>query len=203
MKKYETVLLFSLIFALFGSFFADVNIRAEKVRKNTLRLHIIAATDNAYDQQIKLNVRDAILNLSGEIYRDSDSFPKAVSATRENINLLNAISNDTLERLGATYKAQCSVETFYFDTTEYEDFTMPKGEYTALTVRLGQGEGKNWWCVLYPELCIGAADCQYEDADSSCFIQTEKYNIKFKAVEVFEEVKDFFSREEKQVYSHI
>lgn len=203
MKKCELSLVISLMLVLGISFFADVNIRAQAVRHNTLRLHIIAATDDEYDQNLKLSVRDAILNLSGEIYRDASTYEKALQATQENLPLLNAISNDTLEKLGAPYKATCSVEKFYFGTTQYSGFTMPEGEYTALTVRLGEGEGKNWWCVVYPELCIGAADAGYEDDDNTAFIQTDKYNIKFKAVEIYEEVKDFFNEEKPEKYSHI
>ena len=71
-------------------------------------------------------------------------------------------------------------------------FTLPRGEYTALTVRLGRAQGKNWWCVVYPSLCLSAA-AEYSDDESNTFISTDKFNIKFRTVEIWQEIQQYFT----------
>ena len=189
MKKSEISILAGLVLALFISFFADTVSRADSIRAGTLRLHVIANSDSRADQRIKMQVKDTVSRLRNDICAGARDYRQAVDKTRDNLDLLQQRANRKLGQLGADYTASCSVENFYFDTTEYENFTMPRGEYKALTVRLGRAEGKNWWCVVYPGLCASAS-AKYEDEADNTFVETDNFRIKFKAVEIYQ---DFIS----------
>lgn len=205
MNKKEWSVLLSLILTIAIAVFFDINIRAENVRENTLRLHIIANSDEEKDQEIKLAVRDEILKAASEIYRDTDDISSAISATKEKIFLIEFAVERALMRANANYSGRCSVERFYFDTTKYEQFSMPEGEYLALTIRLGEAQGKNWWCVMYPNLCIDSCSKNI-DEDTQQFISTEKSNkieVRFKVVEIYQDIKKSFSKDSAPRYDKI
>ncbi len=202
MKKSEISIIGGLFLALAISFFTDSNFQADSIRKQTLRLHVIAQDDSAYSQQVKTQVKDVMVNTAASLYCRAKNYHEAVQITQDNLDYLQQIADNTLENLGAGYKSQCSIEQFYFDTTEYEDFTMPRGVYTALTVRLGDAQGKNWWCVVYPTLCISTGG-QYEDDDSNTFIETDNFRLKFKTVELWQKMMNLISESEHTTYDKI
>ena len=196
MKKSELSLLMGLVCALAVSYFATATTQAQTIRNETLRLHVIAEDDSPTAQEIKLLVKDEVLKICSEIYCPARNLDDALAITGKNMDYIEKVANHTLQECGADYSAVCTIENFWFDTTEYEDFTMPRGEYTALTVRLGKAQGKNWWCVAYPALCTGGST-KYEDDASNTFIETDSFRLKFKAVELYEKAKAFFSHTEK------
>ncbi len=202
MKKAEYSIILGLFLAIVISFFTDINFQANEIRKNTLRLHVIANDDSAQSQYIKMQVKDIINSVCGKLYCTAENFDQAISLTDKNLSYINKITDNTLKNLGVDYTSICSLEKFYFDTTEYDNFTMPRGYYTALTVRLGEAQGKNWWCVVYPSLCrsIGA---EYKDDNSNTFIETDNFRIKFKAVELWQDFKHFLSGEDIEKYDKI
>lgn len=202
MKKTEYSVIGGLFLAMIISFFTDINFQANEIRENTLRLHVIANDNSAQSQYIKMQVKDTINSVCSQLYCPAESFNQAISITDENLEYINQITDNVLKNLGVDYTSMCSLEKFYFDTTEYGDFTMPRGYYTALTVRLGEAQGKNWWCVVYPSLCrsIGA---EYKDDNSNSFIETDNFRIKFKAVELWQDFKQFVSGEEIEKYDKI
>lgn len=191
MKKSEISILIGLVLALAITFFTDTNAQAENIRKNTLRLHIIANDDSPESQQIKMQVKENINSLCAELYCPAENYRQAVQITNKNLDYIQQSANQVLKTQGVNYTANCSVENFYFNTTEYDGFTMPCGEYTALTIRLGKAQGKNWWCVVYPSLCRGVG-AKYEENDDNTFVETENFRIKFKAVELWESAKNIF-----------
>ena len=201
MKKLEISIIAGLFLALILSFFADVNLQAKEIRNSTLRLHIIAEDDSEISQEIKLKVKDRINGVCSEILFDAENLEDAISKANENMDYIKQVADYELKIQGADYKSQCSIEKFYFDTTEYENFTMPQGYYNALTIRLGKAQGKNWWCVVYPGLCRSAGG-EYKDDKSNTFIETDNFRIKFKAVELWEDFQNLF-HEEIEVYDKI
>lgn len=130
---------------------------AAEVRESTLRLHIRADSDEERDQQLKLLVRDAILEQSGDLFAQSGGKQQALTAARRSLPRIEQIAQDTLRKNGCTKPVKAKVVRMYFDTTDYERFTLPAGEYDALRVEIGSGAGHNWFCVLYPGLCLTAA----------------------------------------------
>ena len=202
MKKSEISIILGLFIALTITFIADNNFQADSIRNQTLRLHIIAQDDSAQSQLVKMQVKDVIVNTAASLYCRAENFDQAVQITEENLDYIQQITDNALHNLGADYTSQCSVEQFYFDTTEYEDFTMPRGRYTALTIRLGDASGKNWWCVVYPSLCI-AAGGQYEDDASNTFIETDNFRIKFKTVELWQKFIKAINKDSSVIYDKI
>ncbi len=201
MKKTDISILAGLIISLVITFAADSNAHASQIRAQTLRLHVIADDDSPAAQETKLMVKNAITGICAELYCPAENYDNAVEITESNLQYIEKIANHTLQQNNAGYTARCSLEKFYFDTTEYTGFTLPRGEYTALTVRLGRAQGKNWWCVVYPALCVSAA-AEYSDDDNNTFITTDKFNIKFRTVEIWQDIQQYFTTA-APLYTHI
>lgn len=194
----ELGVLFGLICAIILSF-SRFEVRCDELRENVLRLHVIANSDSDADQALKLAVRDEILKNSTDIFKDCGDVDSAVLTAESQIETLNQIANSVIQKNGFDYKAAVSVGDSYFDTRVYDDFTLPAGTYKSLIVNLGKGEGKNWWCVVFPCVCVpSAADAQLSDSVSTVAAETAenapKYIIKFKTAEIYEEIKKIFSK---------
>lgn len=200
MNKKEISLLAGLVFTVAFSIVTQQLAEAQTIADNTLRLHIIANSDSEYDQSTKLAVRDKILAMDS-LFAASHSFEQAVENTKNSLTLIEGQINSFLADTGADYTAQCSLQEYYFDTTQYTDFALPQGSYTALTVKLGDAQGKNWWCVLYPALCSSAFG-QAAAQNSSDFILTQKPVARFKVVEMFEDIKNFFTSQQAPHYTN-
>ena len=136
-------------------------------------------------------VKEEILQMENLLSVGSNDFYSALKNVKENLPLIEEKINGSLAAQNAGYSAKCSIERFYFDTTSYTGFALPQGEYTAFTVRLGNAQGKNWWCVLYPALCSqSCGEIVLENSDE--FIKTDKITPRFKVVELYEDVKAYF-----------
>ena len=194
----ELAVLMGLIFTAVMSF-ARFDAACEDLRQNVLRLHIIANSNSAEDQAVKLKVRDSILAQTADIFDGKASLKEAEASAAKNIERLNETAVKTLRENGFNYGAAAEIGNSYFETREYEDFTLPAGNYRSLIIRLGNGEGKNWWCVVFPAVCVPAAgDARLSDstAEVSADIaeHPNKYVMKFKAVEIYEDLKRLLSR---------
>ena len=158
----------------------------ESLQENLTRLHVVAASDREEDQQIKLKVRDAVLeSLSEGLERMSD--PQQAKAYLEAmVPKLQRLVNDTLKSLGVSDQAVVSFCREAFDVRHYESFSLPAGIYDSLKVVIGPGEGHNWWCVAYPQLCLGATTREVETMaaqagipDSARGAITGRYRLRF------------------------
>ena len=130
-KNIETGVLFGLICAVVLSF-ARFEARCDELRQNILRLHIIANSDSDADQSLKLAVRDEILKGSIEIFKECDSVEGAEQTARSQLSSLNDIANKVIKQKGFAYTAEVSLGDSYFNTREYDDFTLPAGIYKSL-----------------------------------------------------------------------
>lgn len=197
-KNIEIGVLFGLICAVVLSF-ARFEARCDELRQNVLRLHIIANSDSDTDQNLKLAVRDEILKNSVDIFKECDDVDSACVAAKAQTQTLQSIANGVIKQNGFDYNAEVSVGDSYFDTREYDDFTLPAGTYKSLIVKLGKAEGKNWWCVVFPCVCVpNAADASLSDSVSQTAADTaenpQKYVVRFKTAEIYEEIKKIFSK---------
>lgn len=127
-----------------------------ETRDGILRLHVIANSDSAEDQAVKLRVRDAIL----ACMEPGDTMEEAEAFVRKHGAELLAAAEDTLREAGFSYSAQLMLGTYPFPDRTYGGTLYPAGEYEALRVVLGDGAGQNWWCVLFPPLCIVTEDVE-------------------------------------------
>ncbi len=198
MKRLNLAILFGLIFAVVLNF-ARFDTLCNDLRQNVLRLHIVANSDSSEDQNLKLAVRDAILSAKGEAFGECENLDEAISFAKDNTDEFKNIALSVIKEKGYDYNVEVSVGDSYFGNREYEDFTLPAGTYESLNIKIGEGDGKNWWCVCFPAVCIGAA-CDLRDgvSDDSANIaeQSEKLQIKFKTVEIYEEIKKIFLKSE-------
>ncbi len=197
-KNIELGVLFGLICAIILSF-ARFEVRCDDLRENVLRLHIIANSDSEADQALKFAVRDEIFKNSTDIFKDCNDVDSAVVTAVSQIETLNDIANSVITKNGFDYTAAVSVADSYFDTRVYDDFTLPAGTYKSLIVNLGNAQGKNWWCVVFPCVCVPTArDAELSDSVSieaaSTAENAPKYEIKFKTVELYEKFKKIFSK---------
>ena len=129
----------------------------ELLNEQILRLHVVANSDSQQDQENKLLVRDAVL---AGIEKDLEMVADAEQAKKylqENLPRIKTIAQSALRQIGCADSVEVSLEKECFDTRVYDTFALPAGVYEALRVTIGQGEGKNWWCVAFPALCIPAA----------------------------------------------
>ena len=127
---------------------------ASRVADQVLRFHVIANSDSEEDQTLKLQVRDALISYMAQ-YRDSfDSAEEAAAFVTTHCDELQQLAQSVIRQAGYPYAATASVTTCDFPEKTYGDLTFPAGEYQALRIEIGQAQGQNWWCVLYPLLCF-------------------------------------------------
>lgn len=140
-----------------------------------LRLHVIANSDSEEDQALKLKVRDAILEETGALFSDCKHRDEAREAVLANKDRILKAANSALIREGYNYSVDIELDEERYPTKNYESFCFPSGEYLSLRVKIGEGEGENWWCVLFPPLCLGAAS----DGDGSLSVglSPDQYNV--------------------------
>ena len=134
------------------------------LNQELIRLHVVANSDSEQDQNIKLRVRDAIVASLSEGMADIADVPAAKEYLRENLPKIEAIANRTLEAAGVDSRAAVTLCKETFDIRHYDTFTLPAGVYESLRVVIGEGQGKNWWCVAFPSLCMGATSEEFEEA---------------------------------------
>lgn len=199
MKKTDVILFTGLIGSIIFSNFAGFEKKLDNIEHEVLRMHILANSDAEYDQNLKLKVRDRLLENSDVIFAGCESLEEMKVKANENLSEINDIVLEVIHENGYNYTAQTQLVNMEFDTREYGDITMPSGKYDALRVTIGEAEGHNWWCVMYPPLCIPAAEKvesdektaeDYFDAEELDIMKNpEKYEVRFKCVEMFKELK--------------
>ena len=168
--------------------------RCAGIRREVLRLHVIANSDSEIDQQAKLYVRDQLLLAGAGLFGGAVDAAQAEAVIAPRIAELEACARQALRDCGLEYGVHVTVEVDYFNTRSYEDVTLPAGRYQAVKVILGQGGGQNWWCVMFPPLCLPAAgkreavtmDAILTAGQLRLVHSNPKYEIRFKVVELWE-----------------
>ena len=167
-----------------------------EIYENTVRLHVIANSDSEHDQSVKLFVRDRVLSELQILLADTASTEEAVAVIEENLDHLRAVCNETLVALGEEMTADLYLKQEKYPTRHYENISLPAGVYQSLQIRIGDADGRNWWCVLFPTLCTSAAKTEaalIKTGFSSDQIgvlmggENPKYKLKFKILEFFGE----------------
>lgn len=197
----KKLLIFSLVSALIFCFlFSMVSFSAscEDMYENIVRIRIISNSDSKEDQTLKIAVRDAILESTHELFPADADYEEVILIAKENIEQIIKTAKNTVNQEGFNYSVSAEIRKEFFDTRVYEDFTLPSGNYETLVVTLGEGKGKNWWCVMFPTVCVGACSARLEDSINETSAQKaynpEKYVAKFKIIEIYEGVKNFFEK---------
>ena len=175
-----------------GASFFPFAAASEQLPQNVLRLHVVANSNSAQDQAVKLEVRDAILEEAAQWCGDAESLEQANSAVCTHLGALREAANQALKENGLPADARAQVTDMYFPTRYYGDVALPAGTYRTLRVTIGKGGGKNWWCVVFPALCLPAAEnredvlAQLPESQRDVVENPEKYQVKFKVAEWYE-----------------
>lgn len=197
LRRWEAALLAGVAITLLSGMYLDRE--QTELAANVIRMHVIANSDSAEDQQLKLAVRDRVLTQAEALYDEGDTLSDALEKLENNLNVLAAAGRAVVEEQGYDYPVTASLERTWFPTKEYTDFALPAGNYTALRVVIGQGDGRNWWCVVFPPLCLGSVTQTVEEtAAAGGFThnqvslitgESQGYVVKFKAMELWERLK--------------
>lgn len=169
----------------------------EDISREVFRLHVIAHSDTEEEQTLKLRVRDALVQETAALFSGCATKEQAVQTAREQLPRLEACARRVVRDRGFDHPVQVTVEKARFSTRVYEGFTLPAGEYDALRVVIGSGQGKNWWCVLFPALCFSAAGGEalsgvMNGEEQEIVTQPDHYEIRFGIVEWFENLWGWF-----------
>ena len=158
-----------------------------EIYSDTVRLHILAASNEEKDQNLKLELRDGILSKYGERLSRFDSVEGAKEELIQLLSDIESYSEDFIEARGFDYKVKATISEEWYETRDYGDFSLPSGYYSSLRVIIGEGEGENWWCVLYPPLCLDMSKSNlYTESEEGLVMG--KYKIKFKLLELASEL---------------
>lgn len=195
-KRLRLCVALGLLCAVFLSL-TDFNADCENIRQNVLRLHIIANSDSPQDQALKLKIRDRILEESENIFGLCENVEQAVEVTENQLLRFQSIANHVIKEAGFGYNAKATVGDRYFETRVYDEFTLPAGNYKSLIIDVGEAKGKNWWCVIFPEICLPTSAQtgldKTVDEDSARIAEGKnRYIMRFKLVEIYEDIKNWF-----------
>ena len=190
-KSLSLGLVLAVIFSL-----VPFKAQCEDISNELFRLHILANSDSEEDQELKLMVRNKILEYTNTLYENSNSKYDTINITKENLsNILSVAQNEVCKR-GYNYTVTGEVTKMHFNTRTYGDATIPSGMYDALRIKIGKAEGHNWWCVMYPSFCIGESislkDTHLTKEEQNLIYDNSEIKVKFKVVEWFEKIKSFF-----------
>lgn len=173
--------------------------KSDSVRKSVLRMHVVANSDSDADQELKLKVRDAVLEAGRELFNGSVSADEAEERLIPEKEKLIKAAEKTIAENGFDYAVDVFIGKTYFTTRTYDDsVTLPAGKYEALNVIIGEGKGHNWWCVMFPPMCLPAAeaDTEIDDVLSDDGLKLVRSNPKieprFKIIEIYEKLIEKF-----------
>lgn len=201
LRRWELAILVALAAVLL--LFLWLEREQSELSDHVLRLHVLAHSDSEADQQLKLKVRDRVLEEANAILPEQTSAEGAAEILEENLVRLAAAGAEVVAEEGYDYPVSAEVTHTWFPTKEYEDFSLPAGQYQALRVVIGEGDGENWWCVVFPPLCLGAVSETTQETALEAGLneqqvslmtgETEGYVVKFKALELWDKIKTMLS----------
>lgn len=163
---------------------------AENISGKILRLHILANSDSAEDQNIKLMLKEFFLENTTELFAGK-TLDENIKIASDNKAELEDMCNKFLVENGSAHKARVTVEEEFFSTRVYDDFTLPAGVYNSVKIEIGQGDGHNWWCIVFPSVCLYSCSETMQDYLSEDEMQLVDggYTPKFKIIEIYEKIK--------------
>ena len=171
----------------------------DELADKVVRLHVLANSDSEEDQALKLQVRDAVLDRAEDLLAQPSSRAEAEGKLRGQLLEFERLAEAVVREAGYDYEVTAELTDTEFPTREYEDFTLPAGEYLALRILIGDAAGRNWWCVVFPPLCTAASADVPASALAAGFTEDEVrliteedrgYVLKFKAVEFWETLRE-------------
>ena len=196
MQKRTLALVLLIVSALTVSVCAALQVQQQRMSEKIIRLHVVANSDSSADQAVKLHVRDAVLAAARHALQGAGDPQQAIAQA---LPQLEAAANAALAAQGSRETARVSFRRELFPTRDYDTFSLPSGVYRSLRVTIGAGGGHNWWCVIFPSLCVPAtADGFVQAAEAGGFTRAEiglmtqtdeGYVLKFRSLELLQALK--------------
>ncbi len=166
------------------------------ISDSVFRLHILANSDSGEDQALKLRVRDRILELTSNLFENTEDKETAERLAAAHLQELADAASEEIAESGYAYPVRAELTRMSFDTRHYDEYTLPPGKYDALRITIGEGKGHNWWCVMFPSLCVGSPDDgKAKEAlgeNGYEVVRNEKREYKFFIIELFENISQIF-----------
>lgn len=173
-----------------------------ELQDNIIRLHVLANSDSVQDQANKIQVKNAVVSYLDSQMQSLQSKEEATAYLLSHIDEIEQIANQTLNDLGCCDTAKVSLSRAAFTTRVYDTFSLPAGCYDSLKIQIGQASGQNWWCVVFPALCIPkttqevsdvAASSGFDDSLTNTLTEKHGYKIRFFILDWFGQIENLFS----------
>lgn len=175
--------------------------QCKSISQEVFRLHILANSDSKEDQDLKIKVRDRVLLLTEALFENAESKQQAEALVSDNLQKINDAAQSVVKENGFDCKVSTQITNMYFSTRRYRNYTLPSGMYDALRVTIGSGKGRNWWCVMFPSICISSepegeqrARRVFDDSEYD-IVTNERYEYRFFAAELFQSLCNCFRGE--------
>lgn len=175
----------------------------DELQQKMIRLHVVANSDRPEDQELKLHVRDKVLSFTEQTMRASADREDANQKLKTALPQIQRLAEETLREYGCEDSVTARLEPAEFPLKAYDGFRLPAGEYLALRVLIGEAAGQNWWCVVYPPLCMTAASdvaqtgiaCGMEQEELRLMQEENRsYQVKFRCVELWEQIRQWLHK---------
>lgn len=187
--KYKRLMLLLCTFIIFTIYIVhpyiiEKNRTIDGFNKDIIRFHVRANSDTGEDQALKLEVRDEILDVMGEKFRNTKSLEESREIIMGNMDEMKSIAEDVVDRWGKDYSIDVSLGQDYFPIRKYGNMVFPQGEYETLLIEIGEGKGQNWWCVMFPPLCFIdiTHSVAFENEELEEFVIDETQPLKLKSI---------------------
>ena len=198
-KRFFLIFILFLIYVVLCAFSYATTV-SSNIQNSVFRLHVIANSDSLEDQNLKYLVRDAVLEYINSISQKNSSKKEVIELTQENISTIENLAQEVIYKNGYNYSVKLNIGNFAFPTKTYGDVSFPAGFYDALKIEIGNAEGQNWWCVMFPPLCFvdvtsgivpesskdNIKENLSEEEYNLLLKNSEEINFKFKIVEMFQ-----------------
>ncbi len=162
--------------------FVPVNNYQHEISKNVLRFHVVANSNILEDQQLKLNVRDGVIKYLSRAMATCQSLEDAKAVIGMHLDEIKMVADNTIKNAGYSYDVVVGLSEKYFPEKKYDDMTFPRGNYEALIVEIGSGRGRNWWCVLFPNLCFSDAVTARVSDESKAFLEEQLHEDAYESL---------------------
>lgn len=199
MSKFIRAVAAALVLSLAISF-CGFSGQCDQIRGKVLRLHVLANSDSDEDQQLKLKVRDTVVETAAGLFDTAANEQEAIEQAKAKLPEIEAAAQQRVYDEGYDYAVHAYIVHMYFTTRQYDTVTLPAGMYDALRITIGSGRGHNWWCVVFPPMCVSAASDAEElndvlDPDQEEIVtEPRKYEVRFKIVEIIEDISNQFQK---------
>lgn len=165
-KRKVCVVLFLTLLVISIAYAFEAYYEIIRMENKVIRLHILANSDSLYDQQLKLDVRNNIINGFSNKFKNIISKEESEKVIKTNLQKIKSIALNTIKQKGYSYDVKVYYDNYEFNERVYDSYTLPEGEYDTVRVEIGEAKGKNWWCVMFPPLCfLDAGKCKNSKED--------------------------------------